>query len=99
MQKRVKAKIFKIIPEKLYGQVLNEFTGEIGVNVEYIWKEAQNENKFIKEFARTYAHEVMHLLVGAIIEDLYFLGEEKTIRDLLKEKWGRKLREYYEKHF
>lgn len=91
--------LFRVFPERLYGQVLNKFTGEIGINVEYLWNEIKNEDRFIEEFARTYTHEVLHLLIGAIVEDLYFVGEEKTIRHVLSEKWTRKLREYYAKYF
>ena len=92
-----KKKIFRMIPDRLYGQVLDEITGEIGVNVQYIWNKTRNQNKFIKEFTQTLSHEIIHLQVGSILEDIYYVGEERSIRRLLKEKWNKQLEEWYEK--
>jgi len=91
-----KKKIFRIIPDRLYGQVLDEITGEIGVNVQYIWNNTRNQDKFIEEFTKTLTHEIIHLQVGSILEDMHYVGEERSIRRMLKEKWNKKLKEWYE---
>ncbi len=63
--------------------------GVIAINIERIWKEARKENKFIDEFTKTYAHELLHTL----LEDLELpeLAEEETIRAILGETWDSKL--------
>ena len=85
----------KKLPEQLYGQ-LDEIHNLIEINIEYIWCITKDEDKFIDEFAKTYAHELIHLLLANIMHELFEVGEEKAIRKLLHEEWDKELKKYYE---
>lgn len=85
----------KQLPDALYGQ-LDEIHSLIEINIEYIWCITKNENMFIDEFSKTYAHELIHLLITNIMHELFEVGEEKVIRNLLHEGWDKELKKYYE---
>lgn len=85
----------KQLPDALYGQ-LDEIHSLIEINIEYIWCITKDDDKFIDEFSKTYAHELIHLLMANIMHDLFEVGEEKAIRSLLHEEWDNELKEYYE---
>ena len=72
-------------------------TGQIEVNIEFIWKLCKkDEDKFIRIFGLSYAHEYVHTIVSDILEDLYTCGEEKFIRKILGEEWNSEMEKYYE---
>lgn len=82
--------------EPFYG-MSDTCTGQIEVNIEFIWKLAQkNEDKFIRLFSLTYTHEYIHTIVSDIVQELYTCGEEKFIRKILGEEWNREMEKYYE---
>ncbi|MBI2136276.1 hypothetical protein HYU06_04335 [Candidatus Woesearchaeota archaeon] len=85
----------KQLPDALYGQ-LDEIHSLIEINIEYIWRISNDEDKFIDEFSKTYAHELIHLLMANIMHDIFEIGEEKVIRKLLHEEWDKELETYYE---
>ncbi len=68
--------------------------GQIFVNVQRIWEETENVIKFIDEFSKTYAHELLHQELYPI-KKKFALGEEKTIRKILNEKWSKQLEKLY----
>ena len=69
--------------------------GMIAVNIELLWKEAKNEDKFIKDFAKTYTHELLHQLFDDIATEIRIYREEEIIRKILKEPWNKQVREEY----
>lgn len=69
-------------------------SGIIGVNIEKIWLETGNEDMFIAEFASTYAHELLHILLAGL--NLPDLVEEEVIRAILGEKWNAEIEAAYE---
>lgn len=82
--------------EPFYG-MSDTCTGQIEVNVEFIWKLCKgNEDRFIKLFSLTYSHEYIHTIVSEIVEELYTCGEEKFIRKMLGEEWNKEMETYYE---
>jgi len=72
----------------------------IYVNVEKLWKEAKKiapkhpENKFVRDFTNTYAHELLHAEIKKI-EHEYDYGEEKVVCSMLGDKWTKYLDKYY----
>lgn len=71
-------------------------TGEVRVNIQLLWELSKTkEEDFIPIFSVTYTHEIIHLLINAILSELYSCGEEKVIRDLLQEGWDKGIEEYY----
>ena len=69
--------------------------GEFIVNVEYLWKNTKNEDKFIKRFAKAYRHEFIHSLLLDVPKK-YCLGEEKILRKYVdNEKWTKSLERFY----
>ncbi|MBS3176429.1 hypothetical protein J4457_04285 [Candidatus Woesearchaeota archaeon] len=87
-------KMLKQLPEYLYGQS-DACIGEVDINIEYIWNISKNEDEFIRLFAQTYAHEIIHILVESIVIDIFVCGEERMIRKTLIEDWDKKLSKYY----
>lgn len=75
-----------MINDEDYGFMENRV---IGVNIQRIWFESEDENEFIQEFARTYAHELLHILLESL--DLPELEEEEIIRAMLGEEWNKKI--------
>jgi len=82
--------VLRTLRDQDYGFTEN---GVICVNIERIWYETENENRFIIEFAKTYAHELLHILLG--IFDLPDLEEEEVIRAMVGEKWNNKIAALY----
>ncbi len=72
----------KVIRDQDYG-FTNE--GVIGVNIERLWRETQDEEIFVQEFACTYAHEMLHIVLAGI--NLPDVVEEEIIRAMLGEPW------------
>ncbi len=90
-------KTLKLKDEPLFGSS-NRCTEQINVNIQYIWEICKgNEDKFIKIFSKTYTHEMIHMLIGDIIEHLFEYKEEFIIRHMLKEKWDKEIKKYYKK--
>lgn len=85
--------MLKIIRDHDYGFSVNQ---TIGINVQRIWGEKRRFDSFAKEFASTYSHEVLHLLLGPI-KRKRILGEEKVIRRLLNEQWDDSVEKMYAK--
>ena len=81
-------------PGALYGES-NPYRGEIDVNIEYIWKTTKNEDKFIKVFAQTYNHELIHMIIQMILGELIECEEERFIREMLSEEWDKGLSKSY----
>jgi len=78
----------KIIKEdkKLYGYYEPE-NGEIGINVQLLWEDAKdNEDKFIRHFAKIMQHEKLHETVSETITNLYDDGEEEMIENMVKRR-------------
>lgn len=77
----------KILKDKEYG-----FSTEntIHVNIERIWKETKSSGNFTREFARTYDHELMHILLNPELKRkrVKERTEERIIRNLLREPWN-----------
>lgn len=72
-------------------------SGEIQVNIQFLWElSKENETAFIKLFSVTYAHELVHTLIGNILADLYSCGEESMIRSMLHEHWDKGIDTYYQ---
>lgn len=72
-------------------------TGEIQVNIQFLWElSKENEDTFAQLFSVTYAHELIHTLIGNILMELYSCGEEKMIRTLLQERWDKGIDTYYQ---
>lgn len=93
-----KLRYTKIIKEDLLG-MSDLLTGEVDVNIEMIWDISKGkENKFVDIFSKTYIHEIAHIIVGEILDELYAFGEESVIRFMLKEEWNAKLRKYYKEN-
>jgi len=86
--------MLKKIKDQDYGFVKN---GTIGINIERIWLETEREAKFIREFARTYTHEMLHLVIARAIRNRKWteIGEERAVRRLCKEKWNREIAQFY----
>ena len=69
--------------------------GLIAVNIQLLWEDYPNEDKFIKEFAKTYTHETLHNLLDEILFDIRQFKEEEIIRKALKESWNEEIRKNY----
>ncbi len=93
MQKNSEKK-FRKITGRFYGQS-DEVEGEVQVNVELIWNLTQNEDKFIKIFSQTHSHELLHIIIAGIVDQLFYFKEEKIIRSILGEEWNKELAKYY----
>lgn len=76
----------------LYGYTIN---GEIGVNIQKLWNELKDEDKFIEEFSKTYTHEKLHVLIDEILNDLRIRKEEYIIRSALNEDVSDEVLRYY----
>ena len=64
------------VEEAYHGLVRND--GAVCVNVELIWLITKNEIRFIKEFASTLAHELLHIeIANAVSNTGTEVGEEK----------------------
>ena len=86
--------MLKKIRDQDYGFVKN---GVIGINIERLWLESRDEAKFIKEFAKTHAHELLHIEVAVAIinKKRTVIGEEKVIRNLCSEPWNKEIEAVY----
>ncbi len=71
---------FQIINDKDYGFMSQDI--EIGINVERIWNESRNENKFVREFSECYQHETIHMEIAKVLFD-YFKKEEELLVELM----------------
>lgn len=91
MTKKRKQKMLKILRDGDYGFSIN---GTIAINVERIWNEKKRFNTFTKEFASTYSHELLHLILGPIRRKR-IIGEEKVIRRMLSEPWDQAIERSY----
>ena len=85
--------MLKKIKDQDYGFVKK---GIIGINIERIWLETRNETKFMREFAKTHAHELLHILIAAAANKKRSpLGEEKVVRKLCNEPWNKEIEAMY----
>ena len=85
--------MLKKIHDQDYGFVKN---GTIGINIERLWLEASSESRFIREFTKTYAHELLHIEVAkATKKKRTVIGEEKAVRKLAKEPWNKEIEKGY----
>ena len=86
--------MLKKIKDQDYGFVKN---GVIGINIERIWLETRNESRFIREFAKTHAHELLHISIAVAIKNKkrFQIGEEKVVRKLCKEPWNKEIEAIY----
>lgn len=69
--------------------------GELWINVEYLWLDTKDEDKFIERFSKAYQHELMHLLLNS--PKKYMYGEERIIRKYVDEDetWTDNLERFY----
>jgi len=67
--------------------------GVIGVNIERLWVETQDEEIFIREFSSTYAHETLHIALADV--ELPDVVEEEVIRAMLGEEWNEEIESMY----
>ena len=86
--------MLKKIHDQDYGFVKN---GIIGINIERLWLEASSESKFIREFAKTHAHELLHIAIAMVLgnKKRTVIGEEKAVRKLAKEPWNKEIEASY----
>ena len=75
-----------------YGYNYNEL---IAVNIQLLWETYEDEDKFIKNFAKTYTHELLHQLIDDILQEVRYFKEEEIIRKMLKEPWNEAVRKLY----
>lgn len=81
--------------EDLYG-FSADVDNNIHINIELLWKHSgKNEDKFIKTFAQTYAHELLHVTILDNLLDLFSCNEERFIRRMMGEAWTKSLSKYY----
>lgn len=85
--------MLKLINDHDYGFSVNQ---TIGINIQRIWLENQRFDAFVKEFASTYNHELLHLMLGSIRRKR-IIGEEKVIRRLMNEPWDDSVEKMYAK--
>lgn len=85
-------KIVKDERKSWYGYCENS---QISVNIQLLWEESENEDKFIKDFSRTYTHELLHDLIDELFWDVRYYTEEKYIRKMLGEHWNKEIRKLY----
>ncbi|MBT3814472.1 hypothetical protein HOE37_02960 [Candidatus Woesearchaeota archaeon] len=73
--------------------------GQVGVNIELIWEMTQKEETFAEEFAKTMAHELMHVLLadalGNKLRKVPVIVEEAVIRHILGEEWTEEIAAMY----
>ena len=86
----IKSHSLKIIKDQDYGFIEN---GVVGINVERLWLEFQDEEAFIHEFASTYAHEMLHIALAPF--GLPEVVEEEVIRAMLGEAWDEEIEQMY----
>ena len=62
-----------------------------------MWLEASSESKFIREFAKTHAHELLHITIAMVLgnKKRTVIGEEKAVRKLAKEPWNEEIEASY----
>ena len=86
--------MLKTIRDQDYGFIRN---GVIGVNIQRLWLESANEARFIREFAKTYGHEMLHLVIDRVLRNRKRteVGEEKVVRKLIGEKWDKEIEKFY----
>ena len=83
---------------------------EIYINIEKLWKIAKEgydkrvckfpENRFIKAFAGTHTHEMIHILIkqcmpSLMIDTEYEYGEERIIYKMLNDLWTKDVEKFY----
>lgn len=83
-----------VMPETLFG-FTDYYKAELNINIQYIWEETRNPDRFIQLFSTTYAHELLHLMIEEILDELMEYGSEKSIRAMLGEKWTKQIAKYY----
>ncbi len=89
-----KRKMLRTLKSTDYGMVED---GSIFVNVEKIWTQGKGSfNHFVKEFNLTCTHELLHILIADQVgNSTSIVGEEKAVRNMLNEKWNKKLEKQY----
>ncbi len=84
------AKALQSIKDQAFGFVRIE-DAAICINIELIWTEAgKSEKGFIGEFAKTYTHELLHIIMNLVVDDITEIPveeEEEIIRMMCGEKW------------
>ena len=80
---------------ELYG--FND-NGVVNVNIQKLWEDFPDEDKFIKEFSNTYTHELMHTIVDAIVYEIVDYYGEYVIRVMLGEPWTEDLKDRLSLH-
>lgn len=90
---RKKQKMLKVMKDSDYGFSVND---KIHINIQRIWEEKRSFDPFAREFASTYAHELLHIIF-APIKRKRVIGEEKVVRKMLNEPWDSSLENIYSK--
>lgn len=77
---------------------------EVYVNIEKLWKECLKtknpEKNFFRKFAKTQAHELIHMCIGRAIKTKRSkLGEEKVIYKMLRERCPKSIAEDYKGNY
>jgi len=89
-------KHLKTLQEKDLGFVED---GQVGINIELLWEMTKKEETFAEEFAKTMAHELMHMLLaealGKKLKDVPVIVEEAVIRHILEEEWTKEIAAMY----
>ena len=69
----------------------------ICINLQLLWEQEGNENKFIEEFAKTHSHELLHIVLARTfdINTVSLLAEERVVRTMLDEEWDDEIENMY----
>lgn len=69
----------------------------IHVNIQKLWLDVRNVNRFIVKFAKAYNHEIIHTEIFKItnkVNNPYY--EECVVRKLMSEKFNKETRKSYD---
>ncbi len=72
---------FQTIKDEDYG--FCDIDSTIGVNIERIYDESEDEDCFIFLFSQSILHETLHLIIAKILFNLYSKGEEEIVEGMV----------------